>query len=132
MQKDRQGCDENNPCKDPKRMCDIEEKKCMKKTYIQYNPYGTDTETFIHDGHTYIGKKATIEALKTKLTKAVSPKAPSLTSSQSDVDEPELEPEPEADADEVSLNLDEDIDIESLTELQRQLYECLMKGGLPA
>jgi hypothetical protein len=44
----------------------------------------------------------------------------------------EKESEEESEDEEVSLHLDEDIDIENLTALQKELYECLMKGGASA
>jgi hypothetical protein len=122
LDKDRTACDEDSPC-DHDKMCDMESKKCMKKTFTKYEPYGKDTEVFEHNGHTYIGKKDTIAKLKEKLSKS--------KEVDSDV-ESEAEPEVESEDEEVSLHLDEDIDIENLTALQKELYECLMKGGASA
>ena len=117
-QKDRTACDDDNPCADDKDMCDVESKKCMKKSFAKYEPYGKDTKVFEHNGHTYIGKKETIDALEATL-KAKKP-------------EPESEDEPEDDDDvDVDLNLDDDIDLENLTALQKELFDCLMKGGSP-
>ena len=116
--KDITACDDDNPCADDKDMCDVESKKCMKKSFAKYEPYGKDTKVFEHNGHTYIGKKETIDALEATL-KAKKP-------------EPESEDEPEDDDDvDVDLNLDDDIDLENLTALQKELFDCLMKGGSP-
>ena len=128
LDKDRTECDEDRPCTDDKYMCDMESKKCMKKTFTKYEPYGKDTEVFEHNGHTYIGKKDTIAQLKAKLSKAkVEPEVDSEVDS-----EVESEAEEASEDEEVSLHLDEDIDIENLTALQKELYECLMKGGASA
>jgi hypothetical protein len=127
LDKDRTACDEDAPCTDDKYMCDMEAKKCMKKKFTEYEPYGKDTEVLEHNGHTYIGKKDTIAKLKAKLSK------PKEVESDVDSDvESEAEPEAESEDEEVSLHLDEDIDIENLTALQKELYDCLMKGGASA
>jgi hypothetical protein len=123
--KDITACDDDNPCADDKDMCDVESKKCMKKSFAKYEPYGKDTKVFEHNGHTYIGKKETIDALEATL-KAKKPEP-----------EPESEDEPEDDDGDddddvdVDLNLDDDIDLENLTALQKELFDCLMKGGSP-
>lgn len=124
MKKEGTACDEDSPCADDKYMCDVEEKQCMEKSYAKYKPYGEDTKVLNYNDHVYIGKKGTIEALE-KTLKAKKPK------------EPEPEPEDEPDDDDgdddvdVDLNLDDDIDLENLTALQKELFDCLMKGGSP-
>ena len=126
MKKDITACDEDSPCADDKYMCDVEEKKCMEKSYAKYKPYGKDTKVLDYNGHVYIGTKDTIEALE-KTLKAKKPKEPESE------DEPEDEPDDDDGDDDVDvdLNLDDDIDIENLTALQKELFDCLMKGGSP-